>query len=128
MQPQMLAVWQTAERLLQGGRVDEARGGYERLIADPMFAPMAHLRLSLIDTGARRHQSATAHALAAFAARQPDPDLLEMIAKRLDVLGETEAMRACALDPVVLAEGRPEVIAEFGRLLSNATLMFISVV
>ena len=122
MQPQMLAAWQTAERLLQGGRVDEARGGYERLTADPMFAPMAHLRLSLIDTNARRHQSATAHALAAFAARQPDPDLLEMIAKRLDVLGETEAMRACALDPVVLAEGRPEVIAEFGRLLSNATL------
>ncbi|UHQ18530.1 sulfotransferase [Lysobacter sp. KIS68-7] len=122
MQPQSLAAWQTAERLLQAGRVEEARGGYERLTNDPMFAPMAHLRLSLIETKARRHQSATAHAMAAFAARQPDPDLLEMIAKRLDVLGETQAMRACALDPVVLAEGRPEVVAEFGRLLSNATL------
>ena len=117
-----LARWHDAERLLKSGAADQARTQYAALTADPVLAAQAHLRLSLMASDQRQLREATEHALAAFAARNDDPDLLALIAKRLNTLGETEAARACALDEAVLSRADAQTLGEMGHLLSNATL------
>ena len=86
----ILQLWQVAERHLQQGRLQLAMAGYRQLAGDPEMAPMAHLRLSLVAQSLGRYRESVDEALAADASRIEDPDLLEMIAKRLFRLGELE--------------------------------------
>ena len=99
MHPQSIQAWQHAERLLGARQPDAARVAYTSLLADPELAPMAHLRLSLIASAGGRYRASVEHALGAYAARQPDADLLELICKRLISLGEIEAAIDCAMAP-----------------------------
>jgi tetratricopeptide (TPR) repeat protein len=111
--------WQAAERHLAANDHEAARGGYRKLLGDPQFASMAHLRLSLIASAQRRYRDAVNETVAAFDARVPDPDLLEMIAKRLSTFGESQAMLACTSDPVVQQANSIQTLAELGKLLSD---------
>lgn len=119
MQPQSLQRWQHAERLLSARQHDAARTAYESLLADPVMAAMAHLRLSLIASVNGRYRDSVEHALGAYAARQPDPDLLELVCKRLMTLGEMEAAIDCATSPALLQTRNPATLAELGKLMSD---------
>jgi tetratricopeptide (TPR) repeat protein len=118
---QSLQVWQAAERQLAAREHEAARGSYRQLLGDPQFASMAHLRLSLIASAQRRYRDAVNEAVAAFDARVPDPDLLEMVAKRLSTFGESQAMLACTADPMVQQANSIQTLAELGKLLSDAS-------
>ena len=122
MQPQSLQAWQSAERLLNAQQFDQARAAYETLFDDRDLAPMAHLRLSLIAGRQGRLRDATAHAIAAWEARQPDPDLLDMIAKRLFSVGELELAAGVATYDAVLTSRNPVIHAELAKLMSDAML------
>ena len=116
--PQTLQRWQAAEQHLRAGRHGQAIAGYRQLSQDPELGPLAHLRLSLVAHSLGRYRESVDEALAAHAARQPDPDLLEMIAKRLFRLGELEPAVAIATSPTILDSGRPELLAGLGKMLS----------
>src|SRR5688500_16525106 len=118
MQPQSLQAWQHAERLLGTRQPDAARAAYTALLAEPELAPMAHLRLSLIASAGGRYRAAVEHVLGAYAARQADPDLLELICKRLISLGELEAAVDCAMSPTVLQTRNPATLEALGPLMS----------
>ena len=122
MQPQSLQAWQSAERLLNAQQVAQARAAYTALAEDPELAPMAHLRLSLIAGREGRLREATHHARAAWEARQPDADLLEMIAKRLYALGELELAAGIAGYDTVMTAGNPTLHFELAKLMSVAHL------
>lgn len=122
MQPQSLQAWQSAERLLNAQQFDQARAAYESIITDREIAPMAQLRLSLIAGRQGRLRDATAHAIAAWEARQPDADLLDMIAKRLFSVGELELAAGVATYDAVLTSGNAVIHAELGKLMSDAML------
>jgi tetratricopeptide (TPR) repeat protein len=113
-------LWRDAERLFETQQHDAAVAAYRRLLDDPQLAPVARLRLSLIASLQKRYRDAVDEAMAAFAARVPDPELLQAIAKRLVTMGETQAVLACAMDPAVLRGGNVPVLAELGKVLSNA--------
>lgn len=119
--PQVLKLWQNAEHKLQLKQYDLARASYERLVGEPEMAPMARLRLSLIASSEGRYRDAVDEALAAYKVRVADPDLLEMIAKRLLTLGELETAVACATDPVVVGTRNVSTVAELGKMLSDAS-------
>ena len=119
MQTSPLDTWQTAERLLAEHRQDDARAAYLDLAAEPGFAVLANLRLSLIATAQGRHRDAVAHALAAAAAGPDDGDVIEMVCKRLLTLGETEAALRLALSPAMLESGRPAALAQLGKVLTD---------
>ncbi len=101
--PHMLQLWQTAENQIESGQREAARATYQGLVADPELAPMVRLRLSLIASEQGHYRDAVNEALADWKARTPDPDLLEMLAKRLFMLGELQMAVSCATDPVVYA-------------------------
>jgi len=122
MQPQSLQAWQSAERLLNAQQFDQASAAYATLTDDRDLAPMAHLRLSLIAGRQGRLQDATKHAVAAWEARQPDADLLDMIAKRLFSVGELELASGVATYDAVLTGGNPVIHAELAKLMSDAML------
>jgi tetratricopeptide (TPR) repeat protein len=115
-------LWQDAERQLDAGLQDAAAESYRRLLGDPQLTAAAHLRLSLIASNQHRHRDAVDEALAACAARLPEPELLQAIAKRLAHLGELHAALACALDPSVLNGANRAVQVELGKLLSRHDL------
>jgi len=118
--PELLHVWQAAERHLAANDHAAASAAYRQLLDDPQFGPLAHLRLSLIASGQQRYRESIEQAMLAFEKRAPDPDLLAMLAKRLAVLGETRAALDCAMDPQMLhADGAS--LAGIGRLLSDAS-------
>jgi tetratricopeptide (TPR) repeat protein len=122
MQPQSLQAWQSAERLLNAQQFDQARAAYASLVDDAVLAPMAHLRLSLIAGRQGRLRDATRHAIDAWQARQPDADLLDMIAKRLFSVGELELAAGVASYDAVLTAGNPVIHAELGKLMSDVAL------
>lgn len=119
MQPQTLQAWQSAEHLLSAHQHDAAKAIYTQLLGEPSLAAMAQLRLSIIASAERRHRDAVDHALAAYAARLPDPDLLELICKRLITFNEMEAAIECASSEVVLHTRNVATLAELGKLLSD---------
>jgi tetratricopeptide (TPR) repeat protein len=112
-------LWQDAERQLDAGLQDAAAQSYRRLLDDPDLAAAANLRLSLIASNQGHHREAVDTALAACAARLPEPELLQAIAKRLVHLCEEHAALACALDPAVLRGPNIGVQAELGKVLAN---------
>ncbi len=116
-----LHLWQKAEQLLSARNLPAARLVYESLATDRGFSAIANLRLSLIATASGRHRDAVEHAMAAYRERLPDPDLLEMIAKRLLMLGEMRAAIDCASHPAVLGSASPSTPAELGKLMSDAS-------
>lgn len=119
MQPQSLQRWQHAERLLSARQHDAARTAYSALLTDPALASMAHLRLSLIASVSGRYRDSVEHAIGAYASRQADPDVLEMVCKRLITLGEMQAAIDCATSPVLLQTRNPATLAELGKLMSD---------
>jgi tetratricopeptide (TPR) repeat protein len=116
---QNLMAWQRAERLLSGRDFEDARQQYLPLLADQELRPLARQRLSLVSGAQGRYREAVDEALAAFEARQPEPELLELIAKRLFSLGELQAAIACATDPAMLRTRSISTLAELGKLLSD---------
>src|SRR5690606_30837866 len=108
-----------AERQLAARDLEAARKGYLPLLTDPDLRPVARLRLSLIATAQGRYRDSVDEALAAYEARVPDPDLLEIIAKRLFSLGEMHPALTCATDPAVQRTQAIPTLAELGKLLSD---------
>lgn len=119
MQPQSLLAWQSAEQLLSARQHDAARTIYTQLLDEPALAAMARLRLSIIASVERRHRDAVDHAVAAYEARLPDPDLLELICKRLVTFNEMEAAVECASSEPVLQTHNVATLAELGKLMSD---------
>jgi Flp pilus assembly protein TadD len=116
--PQSLQHWQAAERQLQQGQHELAARAYRTLSREPELAPLAHLRLSLIAEGRGHHRDAVDEAVAAHANRVEDPDLLEMVAKRLFRLGELEPAVAIATSPTMLRSDNAGSLAALGKMLS----------
>ncbi|HKN78834.1 MAG TPA: sulfotransferase [Lysobacter sp.] len=121
MQTAPLDTWQTAERDLGEGRRDDARAAYLALSDNPAFAALAQLRLSLIASADGRGRDAVAHALAAGQAHIEDPDIIEMVCKRLLTLGEAQAAVALARAPAVSLSKRPGPLAQLGRTMIDYT-------
>lgn len=122
MRQQSLMSWQQAENLLAAGDSPGASGLYEALTGDVELAAMARLRLSLIASRQGNLRRATDEALAAWRASRPDPELLDMVCKRLYSLGELEHAVAIATSDAMLASGNPVILAELGKLMSDAML------
>lgn len=119
MSPKSLQAWHTAERLLSARQHEAAKAMYVQLLDEPAFSSMAHLRLSIIASLERRHRDAVDHAMAAFAARTSDPDLLELVCKRLTTFNEMEAAVECASTEAVLRTDNISTLAELGKLMSD---------
>lgn len=111
--------WHAAERLMQARQPAAARAGYESIAGDPEWMLPANLRLSAIALRDGRLRDAVAHALAAYAVREPDPVLLEALCHQLIAVGELEAAVDCAQSPVVSQAHDPEVLAGVGKLMSE---------
>ncbi len=116
--PQSLQRWQAAERQLQQGRHEQAAHAYRALTIEPELAPMAHLRLSLIAQARGHYRDAVDEAVVAHATRVEDPDLLEMIAKRLFRLGELQPAVEIATSVTMLRSNSAGSLAELGKMLS----------
>ncbi|UHQ18529.1 sulfotransferase [Lysobacter sp. KIS68-7] len=116
-----LETWQSAERHLGEGRRDDARTAYLTLADEPAFAALAQLRLSLIASHEGRGRDAVAHALAASKAHIEDPDITEMVCKRLLTLGEAQAAVQLTRSPAVMLSKRPGPLAQLGRTLIDYT-------
>jgi hypothetical protein len=114
--------WQRADALFRQGHRAEARTAFESLLGDPDWVLPAQLRLSAIASADGRIRDATAAIMAAFAAREPDPVLLEALARRLVEVGELEAAVACATDPAMLWCEDPAVLAGMGELMGLQAL------
>src|SRR5207342_2150203 len=121
MQTPSIETWQSAERHLGEGRRDDARTAYLTLADEPAFAALAQLRLSLIASQEGRRRDAVAHALAAGQAHIEDPDITEMVCKRLLTLGETQAAVALARSPAVSLSKRPGPLEQLGRTMIDYT-------
>lgn len=122
MHPHTMASWQQAERLLQSGQPAQAGAIYQALAAEPELAAICNLRLSLIASREGDLRLATARALAAWEAKGSDPDLLDMVCKRLYSLGELGKAVDVAMSPAMLASRNPIPLAELGKLMSDAML------
>jgi hypothetical protein len=83
MEADAAARWEEAERLNAAGRYQHARPLYAGLGSERMYAPLAHLRLSVLDQRAGDLRGATAQGLAAMSAAYGDPELLELLCKTL---------------------------------------------
>jgi len=118
--PDPATLWTDAERLFAERRLDEAEPAYRALVDVPSHAALAQLRLSMIAASRGRLREEVAAAIAAFQARLPSPQILQAVAARANAVGETRAMLACAIDPVVVDSGDATVYAEMGRLLTGA--------
>lgn len=116
--PQSLQRWQAAERQLQQGQHELAARAYRTLALEPELAPLAHLRLSLIAQGRGHYRDAVDEAVVAHATRVEDPDLLELVAKRLFRLGELEPAVAIATSATMLRSNSAGSLAELGKMLS----------
>src|SRR5690606_22393545 len=116
--PQSLQRWQAAERQLQQGRHEQAAHAYRALTIEPELAPMAHLRLALIAQARGHYRDAVDEAVVAHATRVEDPDLLEMIAKRLFRLGELQPAVEIATSATMLRSNSAGSLAELGKMLS----------
>lgn len=111
--------WHDAERLMQAGQSAAARARYEAIAGDPDWILPANLRLTAIALSDGRLRDAVAHALASYAAREPDPVLLEALCRQLIAVGELEAAVDCAQAPAVAQAHDPDVLAGVGKLMSE---------
>ncbi|MBW8368074.1 MAG: sulfotransferase [Arenimonas sp.] len=111
--------WQRAERHRAAFDIPAAQREYEALLANPDWVLPASLRLGTIALQTGRLKDAVAHALAANAAREPDPVLLEALCRLLLEVGELEAAISCAQDPSVGACTDPDVLSGLGRMMSD---------
>jgi len=112
-----MELWQRAERLLQARDHAAAKGIYVLLLDEPAFAIMAHLRLSLIASHQGRFRDAVGHAVNAGQRRPQDPELIELVGKRLLTLGEHELAIRCALSPAMLESKKPAATAQLGKIM-----------
>jgi tetratricopeptide (TPR) repeat protein len=112
-----MELWQRAERLLQARDYASAKDSYVLLLDEPAFAIMAHLRLSLIASQQGRYRDAVGHAVNAGSRRPSDPELIEMVGKRLLTLGEHELAIRCALSPAMIDSKKPAVTAQLGKVM-----------
>lgn len=106
--------------MLARGALDDAVRGYEQLRGDGRYGASAALRLSLIAGQRGDFRREVAEAIDALGLSPPDPDALELVAKRLLSLGEKQhaleaVRRLLSLRPVRLA-----TLAELGKMLSDA--------
>ena len=111
--------WHDAERLMQARQPAAARAGYESIAGDPDWMLPANLRLSAIALHDGRLRDAVAHALAAYAVREPDPVLLEALCRQLIAVGELQAAVDCAQSQVVAQAHDPELLAGVGKLMNE---------
>lgn len=118
MEADAAARWSEAERLNAAGRHQHARPLYAGLGSERMYAPLAHLRLSVLDQRAGDLRGATAQGLAAMSVAYGDPELLELLCKTLLPLGETRPALACA-KALVGMDASLQAFAEVGKLLSD---------
>lgn len=118
--------WQKAEELLQGRDVSAAAAAYESLLGDNEFATPASLRLSLIASRTGRYRDAVRHVLQGFAARTQDADALDLLCKRLLMLGEVKEAVACAEELLALELESPQAPAEIGKLMIDAMMPELS--
>jgi tetratricopeptide (TPR) repeat protein len=119
-QPDPATLWTDAERLFAERRLDEAEPAYRALADVPSHAALANVRLSMIGTLRGRCREEVDAAIAAFQARLPSPQILQVVGARAHAVGEVRAMLACAIDPVVVDSGDARVYAELGRTLTAA--------
>ena len=112
--------WDDAERMLAGGMFEEAVKRYELLRSHERYGASAALRLSLIAGRNGDFRRAVAEAIGAHGLSPADPDLLELVAKRLLSLGE----KKLALDTVGRLSALPAVrvttLADLGKMLSDS--------
>ena len=113
-------IWSQAERLLARGAIAEAAEGYEQLRADEHFGAIAALRLSLVASRSGDFRRAVSEAIHAHRLRRADPDLLEMIAKRLMSLGEKKLALDTVQQLLALPGARVTTLADLGKLLSDS--------
>lgn len=111
--------WQRAEQHFAAREIHAARNEYLALLADADWVLPANLRLGSLAIESGQVRAAVAHALAAFAARESDPVLLEALCRLLLDVGEVQAALACADDPCVAACGDAAVLAGFGALMDD---------
>jgi tetratricopeptide (TPR) repeat protein len=112
--------WADAERLLATGSTMEAEAIYSRLRAHPQFGPSAALRLSLIASRNGDFRKAIDEAAHAARAGTSDPDLLELVAKRLLAIGEKKPALDVVRRLLALPAIRATTLAELGKMLSDA--------
>lgn len=113
-------VWSEAERLLAAGSLAAAAERYEQLRGDEQFGAIASLRLSLVASRSGDFRLAVEETLHAHRLRRPDPDLLEMIAKRLLSLGEKKLALDTVRQLLALPGARITTLADLGKLLSDS--------
>lgn len=112
--------WEEAERMLAGGALDEAVERYERLRANERYGASAALRLSLIAARSGDFRRAVAQAIDAQELATPDPDLLELVAKRLLSLGEKKRALEVVQRLLALPSVRVTTLADLGKMLSDS--------
>ncbi len=117
-----LQAWHDAERLMHARQSAAARVAYESIVGHPEWTLPAHLRLSVIAIHEGRVRDAVGHALAAYAAREPDPVLMEALCGQLIAVGELEAAVDCAESPAVSQTLDPAILAGVGKLMSDQSL------
>lgn len=96
-----LATWHAAERARQSGQAAAARQGFAALAAHPDWIAPARLRLSQLALADGRLREAVDQALAARAADESDPAVLEALVAQLCQLGELQAARDLATSPAI---------------------------
>lgn len=111
--------WTDAEQLLANGAFDEAAKRYEQLREDEMLGASAALRLSLIASKGGDFRRAVMEVRDAYKRAQPDPSLLELIAKRLLSLGEKQLALSSVTRLLALRDVPVTTLAELGKMLSD---------
>lgn len=114
--------WHQAQRLLQAGRLAQARAGFEQLLALPQWVAPARLRLAQIALREGSLQAATGHALAATQAAESEPAVLEALCGLLCQLGEIQATLAITRSPALADADDPQILAGIGKLLIDQSL------
>lgn len=106
--------------MLQRKDYQSAVSAYEFLLSDARFSAPAALRLSLIAGQFGGYRRSVEYAMAAFRSRVPDIDLLDMLCKRLSMLGENQAAEACAEEILRLPVESAGTPAEVGKVMTDA--------
>lgn len=112
--------WEEAERLLAGGALEGAVRGYEQLRNSEQYGAPAALRLSLIAGRSGDFRGAVAQATDALGLSAPDPDLLELVVKRLLSLGEKKQALEAVQQLLSLPSVRVATLADLGKMLSDS--------
>lgn len=114
-----LATWQAAEQHRARGEDAAARAAFERLATHPEWVAPARLRLGHLALAQGRLRDAVAEALAARAADEADPVVLEAIVELLCQVGELQAALELAQSPALRDAPDPAVQQGLGQRLSE---------